>query len=596
MSAPAITQERLASLDPNECADLIDYRIEHGILYDESDEGLALILARSSYDTKFFGQCFMRESYDDAMTYQHDDYWECMDDEEAAFTGYCGWRGFGKSVGTKTKLVKGICFRQQPFSLLVGKTHDFAAGETEGAKTELIVNARIRYFFGSMKATSYEGLDQQFSRKAWFASDPISGEPIAFVCPKGVGQQVRGINVRIRGKFRRPTMIFIDDLEDKDLINSEEYRQKTWAWLSADLLPCPDQRKKPNPHTNRWKEEPDNPQWTPPWRIWYQDTFKHEDSAMAKILNSTQWKTRLWGQSAARDTGEKDPRSGDPIQEYYSLIPDLISDETVRAEVKHAIEGGNLDEYAMEKMCLAVAPGHMSWTKEGYQYYHEDLEKKIQKDDGYDRFIIVDPAKTANPRSAYTAILAVACNVTTGKIFIRKLINERLSSREIVEKSFELCVATNSTMMGIEDKGLEDWIRHQYKNERSSNKDYHRIRFIWLEARGSGAEGDFGTGREAIKRARAAKILFYYEKKVVWHHASIKGSPLEQQQLSYPKPKWWDALDCAGYIPKVLEELGRYFAEVDAMPDDEYKDPWPVPNQRVETGNRIRNREWAILN
>lgn len=578
---------RIATLDPARCANFLDQCIEQQIEFEAPEHAdikssITDILTRSEYDTQFFGQCFMAESYDDPMTAQHDETWALWDDETEPYVGICAWRGFGKSLGSKTKAVKSICFRQQLFIVLIGKTFDYACSETESIKQELLQNERIIYVFGRMQAKNYDGLETKFSEKAWFASDPVTNRPICFICPKGARQQIRGLNIRINGRTQRITLIIIDDLEDDKYLNSEEYRKEIWEWLNGAVLKAINTRRVPNPKTGKWVRDKNDPGWTAPWRIFYQDTFKHEDSAMAHILESTQWTTRRFSKAIHK----KDEKG---VSTWFTAVPEILSDEDIRAEVRIAERENQMDRFAMESMCLPVSPEYASWRREDYLYYSEKAVRGINTHPDFDRFLIVDPAKTANERSDYTAILAVAANVKTGKIYFRKQLVERMEPEERLDKTIALALTMNSKLIAIEFAGIEDVLEHQYRNELSRRGINAQI--LGLRARAKPA-GDYGTGREAIKRARAGFIIPYYRKGYVYHEQCMKDGPLERQQQSYPKPARWDALDCAGYVPQVLQMLGRYFAYVET--EESKLDDFPDQDDWGVSTRKIKDRQWAL--
>lgn len=533
-------QQRVKTIEPKEAAEYLDYLAEHNIPA-ANDDGVQVINARCAYDTQFFAQSYLAESFDDPMTHQHDEAWRLIDDETIPYLVLCGWRGFGKTSIYVAKKVKDLVFRQRSFLLLVGKSHDYAATITDNIKTELLGNTRIRHVFGSFRPVRFEGLESMFSRKSYYVADPVTGEPFAFVTCKGANQQVRGLNVRIAGRLRRPDDIGIDDLEDDEEVLNGELRAKVKNWFRGALLPCVP-RARPNSRTGRWA-----PTGPSPWRVTYQDTLKHEACTMADLLDDTSWVSVVYPQSELRKT--------DNGSDYFSLVPEIISHSQVRAEVKQAIGSGTLEVYAREKMCVPIPPGEGCWTTEMFRYYNEH-DMKLNDAPGVERFIIVDPAKTSTQKSAYTAILGVAADLSTGLIYLRRLINERLKASDIYQRVFEMAVALKTRVIAPEITGLGDWLKHSFRN--SAMKMGLNLNFLWLEGRQL-PPGDFGAGKEAAKRARASVIVPYYERREVFHERSLKDGALERQQLTFPRCRWWDALDCAGYIPKVLALMGRYF-------------------------------------
>lgn len=505
-------------------------------------------IAKSWHDTAFFTKTFLPEWVKLANTAHHKRVYNLIDDDTKPFVAVCGYRGMGKSTLAKAYIIKSILLRKHRFIMVVGKSHDYAASLTEDIKTEILANKNIRDVFGDLKPREYQGLEPSFSKKAWFLSDPTSGEPICYVLPKGAGQQVRGANVRIAGALRRPDFILIDDLEDDKEVLNEDLRRFTRSWLYGSLLPCVDEIR-PDAKTGLWKPNAKNPGWTPPWRVFFQDTLKHHDAEMARALQSDDWYSERLPQAESRK--EEDGRV-----QYYTLVPERISTAQVRAEIVKAKENGTFDEYCREKLCLPLAPDNACWTRDIFKYYN-DNKLGLSKDPNIERAVIVDPARTANQRSAYSAILGFGADLQSGKIYIRDLINKRLHPEEIVDKAFEMCIALNAPVLAVEVSGLSEHIKWQFTTAASQRG--LDIEFVWLEARSTPKSGDYGTGREAIKRARAAQILPYYRRGIVYHEDILRNSALEEQQLSFPLCTHWDALDCAGYIPQILELGGRYF-------------------------------------
>lgn len=555
--------DRVANVTAAEASAYIDRMIDANIpakVGEKTDDGIEVILARSLVDTKFFALTFEPESFDQSTTYQHDQLWAMLDDECAPNTVVCAWRSFGKSTMLVIKKVKDICFRLRKFIMIVGKTFDYAVGMTEDIKAILLTNDRIRHVFGSMKAKTYAGNDLRFSQRAWFACDPdVGGRPICFVVPKGAQQPVRGARVRLANRMQRPDDITIDDLEDRREIDNEEIRTAIWGWLHGDLLPCVgDQR--PDPKTNRW---PANA--PPPWRVFYADTLKHEASSMAKLLSDSFWKRAKLPQAELRTDPDGEKR-------YYSLVPSRISDAQVRAEVNQALSSNTIDEYCREKLCMPMSPEHAVWTRDMYRYY-SDSDLKLSTMGSVDRFIVVDPAQTSKPESDYSGILAVAADCLLGRIYFRRLVNSRLKIPDLLDNVFRMAVETNSKVIAVETTGLQDHVKYLFET-RKHQEGLTGIEFVWLKGQTVPQTGDYGTGKEKVKRARASMIAPFYQRGAVYHDESLRDSALEEQQLSFPKCAHWDALDCAGYVPQVLQYGGRFFTyrEIEGVPKPQFAD------------------------
>lgn len=534
-------------------------------------------VAKYAFNTKGFAQYYLGETFYDEPTHQHNEVWDALDDESLPWVGRFCWRGFGKTSSLKAKVIKSICYRNYPYIMYLGKTFDYASGITEDIKSELLTNDKIREDFGMMKAVAHEGHDLTFSKKGWFCSDPETGMPFAYVVPKGVGNPVRGSQVKIGFRTYRPSIIVIDDFEDDEEVANEMLRDKYKKWFYGALLNCVNTRRHPDPKTNRWLLTKLQPY--PEFRVFYIDTVKHEAALAMDILQDSQWNTKV---HPLAYLGED--------KKYHSFVPELVPTSVIQADIARAKEKGRFDEYCLEKLCTPQAPDSAAWNDECYNYYSESM-KPINTSPGFDRFVICDPAKTVNSGSAYTAGLAVGADCSEGHIYIRKLINERIPIEQLAGRIFDLCIETNSKVLAVEITGIEDYLKYLFTTYRNQ-RGLHQIRFIWLKSRSAIQGGEYGHGREAAKKARASMILPYYKNKQVFHETCIKDSALEKQQRVYPRNRLWDALDTCGYIPKVLEELGRFFA---AKVVDKTPDYWSNPIEWDKMTQMIQRGDWEII-
>ncbi len=539
------------------------------------------ILARCSTDIAYFCKTFMPQTFRRNFTTQHLEVLALLDDATVPFLAICGFRGFGKTTIGVGKRVRDILFRKVRFVVYVGKTLEYSSGITENIKAELITNPDIREVFGELKAKPYKGTNPAFSKASYFLSDPKDNEPFAVVVPKGVLQPVRGLQQYLGRGLYRPDDFAIDDFEGKE-VDNEELRQENWRWLLEDLMPCRDTYEEPDPKTGKWIPD-GTPNWNPPWRFTYQDTLKHEDSVMARLLQSGEWMTKRFALAERRVV--------DGQAKYYSLIPEIMSHAAVQALVRRYRKAGRMDGFYREFMCQALSPENACWTQDLFKYYSEG-QLNLNRDPDVERILIVDPAKTANQRSAYSAHLAVGADCRNGKIYFRELSNERLEPEDILNRTFEMALRLNTRIVAVETTGGDDLIKHLFQNERD-RRGLDDIEFVWLSGH-SIPQGDYGTGKEKPKRARGSMILPYYRLGQIYHEERLRDSALENQELSYPSCTFWDAIDCAGYVPQVLEEGGRYFLAQVQKGDEGYEEfeddgvDWEAMTRDID------ERAWAV--
>ncbi len=547
-----------------------------GDLFPTNESWRQEVLLKAFFSTEFFANYFLVDTFRAVNNWQRKENFLALDDDSIPFGYVMAYRGFGKTTQLFAHLVKQTCFRMSPFTLYTGKTGDYAETQTENIKAELLTNPAILEFFGNMKPKPYLGTSKEFSAKAFFLSDPKSDEPFAFFSPRGSRMQVRGSLIRLKGGMYRPTFIVSDDGEDDEEVLNEDLRKKYRKWFYGALLPCVGDVR-PNPVTGRWDKPDfvDAPHWRPPWRVWQQDTNKHEDANMTRITQDGQWVGHVYPQAEKRSDGK-----------YYTLTPEIVSDEQVRKEQKQAVKNGNEDWYAMEFLCLSQALDGAGWTKDLFEHYN-DSGAGLNELDRNDKWVIVDPAKTTKAKSADTAILGQAVRCNLRKLYFRDLISKRMPMEDMPKRALEMCMALNTPIMVVELTGGEDQTKLIFQNEICKQGMEDWIEFIWMDARTETPRGDYGSGRDAAKRARASMLLPMYKNGEIVHDYTLKNGPLEQQQLSFPKCARWDALDVAGYGPVMLQRMGRWWQPQEIKPRDARERPGYGESMDYEEQTRL---------
>ena len=541
---------------------------------DTCEPWLQETLILSLRSTEHFASTFLPETFNEKMTYQHKAAWAALDDRRLPRIGLCCYRGFGKSSMLETAALKRIIFRQAHHIMFVGASHDTAAQSTENIKTELLGNSLIKDVFGNFKPKSSSDNPLSFSKKAFYLVDPITGDSIACVHPKGVGQPVRGTRIKIAGKTRRVEFGAIDDLETDDGVLNEETRQKTRHWFQNAMFHCVD-RTRPNPRTGMWDIVPGMQSDHVPWCWTYADTLKHPDAHIAHLMGNTRWTFKSFPQAEFRESIE----DGEKVKRLFSLVPEIISHEQVREEYKEAKENGNLNGYCQEKLCSPMSAEMASWQREYFKYYDEATFNPVSKSmyslnkaQDWERFMIVDPSRGDTPQAVPTGIIMCAANYEQGRVHFRKTVSEKLSTKRLIDRIFDLATDYNTKIIGIEITGLEDAGKHLFMSaaqQRNAN-----VEFVWLDGRQL-PKGDFGKGSDAAKRARASQILPYYESGIVWHESEMARGALESCCLSYPLCAEWGLLDCAGYVPTMLAHGGRIFQfKAPTNPHEKIADPF----------------------
>jgi len=395
------------------------------------DIGVRDLLARCFNDTRLFGRTFMAGAFFRPETILHDQFLELMDDTTKQRKICMAPRGIGKTTWCVAHAVKAICLRQAKFILYVSKSEAHAMRQTENIKSEILRNQELRGVFGNLKSGKIKGMELEFAKTAWMAADPSTGEPIAYVVPRGLQQQVRGLNVRLEdGSYLRPDLIIVDDVIDDKRIMNEDLRKEDMDWAMNNLLRVVD-----NYDTDK------------KWRIFWIDTFRHEDSPAERLMKMPNWHPlRL----SVCDAG------------FKTLIPEIMSQEQLDELIQEYRDAGKLDGFAREFMNEPIPFEDQAFMTDQFITYDE-AELKRQYPTGLDGFVIVDPARTANPKSDYSACVAVGIDRRKEVYYVRDLIQERLMPDVFADKVLEMAHQLKIRVIGIEVTGADELLKHMYK-------------------------------------------------------------------------------------------------------------------------------------
>jgi len=404
-------------------------------------------------------------------------------------------RGVGKTSCVENLAVKSIEFKEYDYIVYVSASATQAMERTENIKYELNSNEVLVKLFGSMQSTK---TDEQYSREAYVTSNGVK------VLPRGGGQQIRGLN--FRGK--RPGLILVDDFEDSEAVLNEEIRKKRKQWFYSDLMKAVD------PASD--------------WRIIVIGTILHEDSLLANLVESNEWESVNIGIANSKT--------------MESNWPEQVSTEALIKELKEHQDMGLDAEWWRERM-NQVVPDNASFTSDMFQYYDED-EDYLNYCPEVENVILVDPAKTVTPTSAYSAIACIAYNLDESKIYVRDLVMQRLHQDELQDEALTMAQRCNARVIGLEVTSLNEYITGPFITEMTRRGLNYHIEEL--------------TPRGRSKPNRIKALLPYYRRRQIWHNRGA-CMPLEQQLMSFPRSRYEDAMDAVAYLVQLMEVGGRWF-------------------------------------
>ncbi|KKN14714.1 hypothetical protein LCGC14_0993430 [marine sediment metagenome] len=467
------------------------------------------------FDSAKFAKAYMPEQFSAPFSQKlHIPILNRLDDVSTNCEVILAPRRIGKTSMTKSLALRHICFGHSNFVVYIQKSWQLAEMQTENWRRELIMNKRLRETFGSPKVKKYDGFDESFSKSSWVAWDTL-------VLPRGMQQPIRGL---LFGYYR-PTLIIVDDAEDMKTITNELLRNQNEDWMLTDVALCT-----PGDHKR--------------WKIVYTDTLKHEDAVPSRLAKREDWRgltLEMWD------------------DDLNSNAPEFMSNEDIKAALSAHRSAGTLDFLYREMRNEVIAGEAAAFRGTYFHYYNSGKEGEEQKTEvelngpEYENMILVDPAKTSNVSSAYTAIVGVAACYAENKHYVRDVDANRMHADEIPVRAFDMAERLHAKVIGVEKTGLDEHITYPFTNEMLRRGRSYEL--VWLAARrGEGEYSARGRGKEG----RIASLVQFYRMGQIYHN-KFCCDVLEQQLLSFPRSARWDVMDALGYLPQLLSRGERFF-------------------------------------
>lgn len=398
-------------------------------------------------------------------------------------------RGFAKS--TITQLIYGLhclLFNRNEDILTISKSASLAGDWLRKIKTELENNERIRNDFGSLLQWGEK------ESKRWTQDHIVlqqNGLVYSQMRARGRGCQVRGL---------RPTRVICDDLEDEEMVRSEEQRKFHKEWFLGALL-------------NTLKTDQ---------QLVVIGTVLHPLSLLAEIIEKRdqfeKWETRKY----------KALENGKSLWSARFPVVDLLKR---KSEIgTYAFEAEYQNNPISSDTCL--------WKPEWVKKY--ETKPKIEK-----VFAALDPATSTKESSDYSAIVVMGVGEDNN---IYELFSTRghWGTWELIDKIIEVNKNYKPIRFGIEEGALTNIIRPVLIKKTETDKTLR----IPLEAISLGRYT--GTERK-IKQAtdkysRALSVIHYWEQGAVY----LKNQDLIDEIATFPTGSHDDFVDACVYCVKMI--------------------------------------------
>ena len=327
--------------------------------------------------------------------------------------------------------------------------------------------------------------------KKW-TNDLIELENGSVIMGKGAGRQIRGF---------RPDVVIGDDLETDEMVVSEEQRKKFDHWFWTDVLGT----------------------LKPESQLIVVGTILHNESFLAELINKGRhgWVTRFY--QAIKKDGT-------------ALWPEQWSMDKL---IQRKKEMGDY-AFAQEYMNDPLPDEHRTFQKKWFKYYTE-----LPKDLIY--FMTVDPAIKIGDKNDYTAICICGVDYKEN-IYVAAYKRKRLLPKETIDFMFEFYNRFHCQIIGIEEIGFQEMLRHEFEDQRAERGMYPIVKPLKSGGRRKGLR------IEALQPRFESGKIFLRE----------GMNELETELLRFPSPRCHDDLiDALAYQLDIIRPASKPVAEID---------------------------------
>jgi len=337
------------------------------------------------------------------------------------------FRGSGKStIITTSYPIWAILGKQQKkFVLILCQTQAQAKQHMMNLRRELESNAILKNDLGPFNEESDE----------WGSSSLVFSNLNARITAASTEQSIRGL----RHNQHRPDLIIGDDLEDLASTKTREGRNKTYQWLTGEVIPAGDRDT----------------------RLVVVGNLLHEDSLLMRIKEATE-KGRIQG------TFKEYPL----IQNGNILWPGKY--QSMEEIEQEKLKAGNEFAWQREYLLHIVPDEEQAIHREWLQFYDKLPERKrivAHYTSHIEIRIGIDLAISKKDTADYTAMVIgwVYEDTDSYKIYILKTINKKMSFPETVETCKLLTTSYEKDGMPptlvIEDVAYQKALPQQLENE-----------------------------------------------------------------------------------------------------------------------------------
>lgn len=340
------------------------------------------------------------------------------------------------------------------FIVIIKQNQRSASAKLKDIIAEYLANPLLRHNMVEIKEQSMNAFSVDVLNK--------DGERVNIrIEAYGKGSGIRGLS----NQDRRPSIVILDDIQDKEDSRSETILSADWDWFLSDVI------------------------------------FLGRSSRIFMIGNNLGEKCVIERCIANADSLKFDAIKIPVVVNGEPTWKEKESLEDIEREKADYTKLGKLDIWMAEKMCVAVAEESKVFKEDDFRYFsrhsHEDIVKRCNL------YACLDPASSPNPESCYRAITLTGVDADN-HWFLLDVKFGRWDSAEMIDVIFSMVAKYRLQNFYIEKGWWEQVMKPFFMKEMSRRNIFFNV--VPLE------HGKVGSKLERIKllqpRFKAHTIFF----------------------------------------------------------------------------------------
>lgn len=435
----------------------------------------------------------------------HKEWWDlCCSKEQ--YVAIAAPRNHAKSTAiTFSWLLAALVFREHQYVILVSDTESQAVMFLGDIKAELMENEDLIQLFGIKKFNKLSETD--------IIVEMNDGYKFR-VMAKGSEQKVRGR----KWMSKRPDLILCDDLENDEICNNSERREKFRRWFYGALLPS---------KSNDGK-------------VIIVGTILHMDSLLERLMPVTSSvHTQYKGLKTYSDkllSSWKAIKYKAHNEDFSQVLwPERFTAEDFKKLKLRFTEQGMPDLYSQEYLNYPIDESSAYFKRDDFiTATDEDRQLSMVY------YAAADFAVSTRERSDYTVIAVVGVD-STGKILVRDIRRGRWDANDIVEEMFSVHERYKPELFVVEQGVIHRSIRPFLDREQVVRGVYMNLYPM------TPTKDKMSRARSLQARLRAGGVKF--DKEASWYPT------LEDELVRFPKDRHDDQVDALSWVGLALDVM-----------------------------------------